>query len=141
MKPKALVEAYSVMLSPRIAAMFETHFGLHRLRSAVRGADAELDDALLSIHVAAMTYVEQTEAALDDFRSSRKRVAEVPEAPPSLLSVSDVADFVDCTDRAVRFAAEGGRLHGAKDHRGRWRFERDDVAAWAATRTMKGRAA
>lgn len=110
--------------------MFENRFELHKLRAAVRGKDQELDDTLLAIRLAAMSYVATAESQLP---IDRKRVAEGAEVVGDWLSTTQVAVVADCDERTVRLAASEARLIGEKFD-GQWRFTQHDAIRWMATR-------
>jgi hypothetical protein len=58
-------------------------------------------------------------------------------ATTSTLSSFAVAARVGISSRAVRLAAEQGRLRGVRDAAGRWRFEAGDVDQFEQTRRSR----
>ena len=137
-RPRSLVSTPFVMVPANVAALLEHHLPLTELRSRVRGHDPGIDDVLLGIRVAAMTYTETYRARIDAATAGvGSTVARPPEGAAKWITTREAADAVGCTDRAIRLAASEGRLHGEKDADGRWRFSPEQVAAFAATRTRK----
>ena len=137
-RPRSLVSTPFVMVPANVAALLEHHLPLTDLRARVRGHDPVIDDALLGIRVAAMTYTETYRARIDAAAAGvGSTVAPTPEVPAKWITTREAADAVGCTNRAVRLAASEGRLHGEKDAEGRWHFSTEQVAAYAATRTRK----
>lgn len=135
-----------VVLPAREAAVLYQRLGIDELRRSVRGRDVGLDAVLLSWSAIAEQYIEQLRAAaagsavgiVESSTRGSSGAAEVgsqqvrksPDDRP--MTTTEAAVFADCTDRAVRLAAAEGRLRGVRDGRGRWLFDPNDVAAWAA---------
>ena len=135
MKPRALLEGTTVAVPAWIAAFLEQRLPFADLRVQVRGKDAELDDVLMALHVAAVSHVDVLRAELTSGVGSG--VAPVPEVAASSMSATQVAVAVGVDDRTVRLAASTGRLSGVKDAEGRWRFDQTEVVAWAAARETR----
>ena len=136
--PRALLSERTVMLSPRVCTYLERRLDLGRLRQAVRGKDAEIDDALLAIRTSAAMWVDDVHDELSASGGLGSAVAPTPEveSESKCLGSSQVADLADCTTRAVTAAAAAGRLRGVKhSETGVWSFDSRDAVAWITTRT------
>jgi hypothetical protein len=129
------VDGPAVVVPARIAYLFEKHFELERLRREWHGRDHELDVVLLSWHAVALQYVDTARATASGNGSSMASTAEAaaPSEVVAAVDSSEVARAAGITSRAVRLAAEEGRLPG-KRVAGRWWFTPEDVAAWQAAR-------
>ncbi len=121
-----------MVVPARVALVLERAFDFNKLRVRLRGHDAEVDDVLLALHVAALRFTEAAAGELPANGSTLARSSEVP-AGLTMMTASDVADVAECTGRAVTLAATEHRLDGVKLG-GCWMFRVDEVAAWAATR-------
>lgn len=135
MRPRALLEGTSVAVPAWVAALLEQRLPFADLRVKVRGKNVELDDVLMALHVAAVSHVDSVRADLASGPGSG--VPPTPEAGACLMSAAQVAEVVGVDGRTVRLAATAGRLRGVKDADGRWRFEQDEVVAWATARERR----
>ena len=138
-RPRCLISEPYVRVPPMVAAFLDRHLPLMDLRIRARGLDSDIDDVLIGLRVAAVSYRETRRAEILAATSgpTSEPLAAKPEVGRRWYSTRDVADALDRTDRAVRLAASEGRLHGEKDAEGRWHFSTDHVAAFVATRTRK----
>jgi excisionase family DNA binding protein len=114
-----------VIVPQRVAAWLERHAQLGRLRIDVRGADAEVDNVLTALRLAAMAW--RDSACGTDARN----LTEVE--PLSVLSTVQAAGELGITDRAVRLAIQEGRLTGQQVS-GRWQISREDLEHYRAAR-------
>lgn len=115
-----------VVVPARVAAWLLRHGGVDRLRSQVRGADAEVDAVLVALTVAGQFWRAS---------ATGSQVDPEPEAAPrsQWLSTTEASDRLGITDRAVRLAISEDRL-AAEQIDGRWRLRREDVEHYAAAR-------
>jgi excisionase family DNA binding protein len=116
-----------VMLSARVCAYLNRYAGLEEFRREHRGADAEVDAALVAIRVLEL-----------QFRNSATGTKEAakPEldASSKWLSTSETGNRLGITDRGVRTAIADGRLQ-AENVAGRWRINLEQLAHFKANRT------
>jgi hypothetical protein len=129
-----VVRSDSVVVPARVALVLEKTFDFAALRIHARGRDAEVAEVLFALHDVASQYA--LESAMDlpasDAGSSTPEAAEAaPSSGP--MTTTDVATRAGCSDRAVRLAADQGRLAGTRSA-GRWQFDPTDVALWLASR-------
>lgn len=114
-----LPEATGAWVPARVAALIYRHTDLGRVRTELRGADAETDGVLMALHIAALKW-----------RGSATGTDRAPAAEPvasSLwLSTSEAADLLEVTPRAVTKAIAAGRLP-AQRHGRDWRISREDL--------------
>lgn len=135
MSPRSFHDGPVVVITGRVAAMLEHHLEqpLTDLRQRYRGKDAELDDALLGLHTAAVMFLDDVRDGVSSADGTQRVPIAEPPAQSTVMSVTDVSDLVDLEPRTVRKAALEGRLDGRKIA-GVWQFTSADVAAWRATR-------
>jgi excisionase family DNA binding protein len=103
---------------------------LGKLRTRVRGQDADFDAALLTIYRAGLEYAESSARGTP--------MAAKPEPAPRLnpydtVSTTTAATILHVTDRAIRKAITEKRLPATKVE-GRYRITKDDLAAFMAER-------
>ncbi len=110
-----------VFVPARIAAGLERALRLDEYRMRVRGADRQLDEVLLAVHVCALQWSVERRS-VDDQRTLSDR-----------WTTEEVAARVGITRHAVAAAAKAGRLVGERID-GRWTFEPDMVAIWRSNR-------
>lgn len=120
------------VIDARVCSLLNKLVGLDKLRARVRGQDAQLDQALLAIRLAGVSY--------DESSCSGTRVAAQPEPGPRLqgqlnetFSTSTAATILHITDRAVRKAIVEKRLQATLLD-GRYRITREDLSAFMADR-------
>jgi excisionase family DNA binding protein len=123
----------SVIVPGRLAAMLEARCDLSGLRTRIRGLDPEASAVLESLHVAALMWRTSSTG------SSVAPAAEVA-ASSTWLSTTQAAAVAGVTPRAVRLAAEEGRLEAVQVGKA-WRVSREDLAHWQAARQAARRAA
>lgn len=70
---------------------------------------------------------------------ARSAQARAPEETPELLTVSQVASYLNVSQSTVYRALENGRLPGTKPF-GRWRVDRDELTQWLAAQRSIPRA-
>ncbi len=120
------IDGAVVIVPGRVAAWLTQQLGLDRLRSEVRGMDAEVDHVLIGLAVAA-----------SDWRASAYGTSprNTPELAPksSWLTTTEVADLLDMTDRAIRLACQSGRLP-AERVGDRWQISREQFEHYRAAR-------
>jgi len=117
------LDAGPVVVVPAWAARWlELHTDIARQRINRRGEEPAVDEVLLALHYAA------THAAASDRTSVAGSVPpRLPEVPrESSMSVSELAEQVGITGRAVRQAITAGRLHA---HRSGHRYLIDGADA------------
>lgn len=115
-----------VIVPARVAAWLSRHASLDRIRTEVRGTDAEVDAVLVALRVSALYWL--TSATGSD-------VVPEPEvaAPSKRMSTTQAAGRLGITDRAVRLAIAESRLP-AEQVAGRWQINRSDVEHYRAAR-------
>ncbi len=110
------------------ARWLELNTDLDRQRVNRRGMDPAADEALVALHFAAM------HAASTNTSAPGSTPPPTPEVPQDLpLTVSELAERVGITGRAIRHAITGGRLpaHRVAD---RWLIDRADAETYRRTR-------
>lgn len=115
-----------VVVPARVAAWLLKYAHLDELRSQVRGADPEVDNALVALAVSGKYWLASATG------SPRAPTAEVV-APSMLMSTSQAADSLGITARAVRLAIGEERLPAERVD-GRWLITRDEVEHYRAGR-------
>lgn len=124
------------VLDGRVCASLSRLLNLDKLRAQVRGQDAELDQALLAIRLAALKYDGTGSATATGSKSAP--VAEVvsrsAQQQNSTYSTTSAAAALGVTDRAIRQAIAEKRLAATKDDSNRWRIDRTELQRYAATR-------
>jgi excisionase family DNA binding protein len=115
-----------VVVPARVAAWLGRHAQLDRLRTQIRGADAEVDSVLVALAVAGAYW-----------RTSATGSACAPEAEVGALSpwvsTTQAADLLGIGSRAVRLAIAETRLPAERVD-GRWRIAREDIEHYRAAR-------
>lgn len=112
-----------------VCLWLEQQTNLPQRRAALRGIDPAVDDALVSIRLAAMRVPKAaTSAAASDSGSSVDLGAEVtgPLSGAAPLGVGQAAALAGVTARAVRLACDEGRLKANKID-GRWLIDPADL--------------
>lgn len=121
-----LPEGCGAIVPARIAALIYRTTDLARVRTELRGNDAEADAALMALHIAALKW-----------RGSATGTEQAPTAEPAAsspwLSTSEAADMLNVTPRAVRKAITAGKLN-AQQLDGRHRINREDLEHYRAAR-------
>lgn len=131
-----------VVLPAREATILHQRLRVDELRRRVRGADPAVDDVLLSWSAIAAQHVEllrggSVEPAVESLTRGASAEAEArlragrKSSDDRRMTSSEAAVVTGLTARAIRMAATEGRLRGELVE-GRWRFDPDDVAAYAA---------
>lgn len=120
------VEGPVVLVPARVAAWLDRRAKLTDLRGEHRGADAEVDNVLLALRLAAMSW-RRTATGTDTPE------APEPETPSQWLTTTDVATAAGITGRGVRKAIAAGRLHASQVN-GRWLVTREDLEHYRAAR-------
>ncbi len=110
------------------ARWLELNTDLDRQRVNRRGMDPAADEALVALHFAAMHAASAHTSAPG---STRPPPPEVPRDLP--VTVSELAEQVGITGRAIRHAITAGRLpaHRVAD---RWLIDRADAETYRRTR-------
>ncbi|GAB3349950.1 helix-turn-helix domain-containing protein [Modestobacter lapidis] len=118
-----------VIVPARVAAWLHQNLPLDRLRSEVRGVDAEVDVVLIGLSVAGLNWRASVHGTVP---------RNVPEPAPKSqwLTTTQVADLLDQTDRAIRMACQSGRLP-AEQENGRWRISRENFEHYRAARDQR----
>lgn len=113
-----------VIVSGRVAAWMLRYAELEHYHADYRGLDAEIDQTLIALKVAALSW-----------RSSATgmRDAAIPELSPGLqwLSTKQAADALAMTDRAIRKAIRENRLQATTIGRA-YRINREQLAHFKA---------
>lgn len=117
-----------VIVPGRVAALLERRLGLDKARIEQRGLDAEVDQVLADLHIAALRW--RTSAV----GSSPAPQPEV-EAVLPWVSTAEAALSLGITDRAVRLAIQQQRVP-ARQIDGRWRITREDVEHYRVARRV-----
>jgi len=124
------LDAGPVVVVPAWAARWlELHTDIARQRINRRGEEPAVDEVLLALHYAA------THAAASDRTSVAGSVPpRLPEVPrESSMSVSELAEQVGITGRAIRHAIADGRLN-ANQVAGRYLIARADAETYRRNR-------
>ncbi len=119
----------TVVVPAWLARWLELHTDLDRQRINRRGMDPAVDGVLVALHFAAVHAAASATASVTG--SAPPRLPEVPRE--SSMSVSELAEQVGITGRAVRNAIATGRLpaHRLAD---RWLIDRADADHYRRTR-------
>jgi excisionase family DNA binding protein len=115
-----------VILSSRVAAYLNRYAGLDAYRSAHRGEDPEVDQALLSIAIVAAQW---RSSATGTPQATKPELA----ANSEWLSTTDAASRLQMTDGGIRKAIREHRLK-ATTVAGRHRISRTDFEHYRAAR-------
>ncbi len=121
------LDGLSIDVPGWFARWLEVHTDLDRQRVNRRGMDPGADEVLVALHYLAV----HASAHTSNPGSTRPPAPEVPQDLP--LTVSELAEQVGITGRAVRHAITGGRLpaHRVAD---RWLIDRADAETYRRTR-------
>ncbi len=120
------IDGAVVIVPGRVAAWLTQQLGLDRLRSEVRGMDAQVDHVLIGLAVAASAW------RASAYGTTPRNTPE-PEPKSSWLTTTEVADLLNLTDRAIRSACRSGRLH-AERVGDRWQISREHFEHYRAAR-------
>jgi hypothetical protein len=126
-----IVDRAAVLLTGADCVLLESHLGrdFERLRNRLDRFHP-LFKATMEIRSAALLHT----AEQSDFRNTGSLRDDPAEADGRSLTVIAAADRVGVTDRAIRAAAQHGRLCGTRNDKGHWRFTPIAVAAWQQER-------
>ncbi|MBQ1060050.1 helix-turn-helix domain-containing protein [Micromonospora sp. C41] len=124
------LEGPSVVVPARVAAWLERYAGLRDLRTAHRGADAEVDAVLVALALAAQMWRQRTGVSSDQGTDQRN---QPDQGPCCDLSTTEAADRLNMTDRGVRAAIARGSLTAHRDG-DRWRVAPEDLEHYRAGR-------
>jgi excisionase family DNA binding protein len=118
----------TVVVPAWFARWLELHTDLDGQRVNRRGMDPAVDEVLVALHFASMHAASAHTSAPG---SARPPAPEVPQDLP--VTVSELAERVGITGRAVRHAITAGRLpaHRVAD---RWLIDRADAETYRRTR-------
>lgn len=118
----------TVVVPAWFARWLELHTDLDGQRVNRRGMDPAVDEVLVALHFAAMHAASAHTSAPG---STRPPSPEVPQDLP--VTVSELAERVGITGRAIRHAITAGRLpaHRVAD---RWLIDRADAETYRRTR-------
>ena len=118
----------TVVMPAWFARWLELHTDLDRQRVNRRGMDPAVDEVLVALHYLAL-HAASTHTSAPG--STRPPAPEVPQDLP--VTVSELAERVGITGRAVRHAITAGRLpaHRVAD---RWLIDRADAETYRRTR-------
>jgi excisionase family DNA binding protein len=124
---REFLHGYGVVLPAWAADWLERNTDLASRRAEVRGCDRAVDEVLIALRAAAMTY----RAGSGDGSDSGTTFGATPEFASGskvseLLSADAAGDLLGISGRAVRRAQQEGRLKGEKVG-GRWLFRREDL--------------
>ncbi|HME16034.1 MAG TPA: hypothetical protein VKG83_11420 [Mycobacterium sp.] len=125
------------VLDGRVCAALSRLLNLDKLRAQVRGQDAEVDQALLAIRLAALKYNGTTSATGSKSAPVAEAVRPSPQHESSTFSTTTAAGIAGIGPRAIRQAIAEKRLAATKDDGGRHRITPADLAAYAATRARR----
>lgn len=118
------VSGPEVVVSGRAAAWLLRYAGLNEYHLDHRGEDAEIDETLVALKVAALTW-----------RNTATGTADAPKpelgAQSEWLSTKQVADALAMTDRAIRKAIRENRLKANRVGRA-YRINREQLAHFKA---------
>lgn len=129
-----VIDGPAAWVPARVCWLLGRHIDLARLRVAARGRDPELAAVLMDLHMLGLAWAEQARSATRPAQlgTSFDNTPE-PGAACREMTATQAADRTGVTSRAVRKAAQQGRLHG-RLHGGCWLFDPADVANWRTTR-------
>lgn len=113
-----------VLISARAAAWLIRYAELERYHEAHRGQDAEIDQSLIALKVAALSW---RSAATGTSNAPRPELATQLE----WLSTKQAADALAMTDRAIRKAIRENRLKANRVGRA-YRINREQLAHFKA---------
>lgn len=130
-----IVQGLHVLVPGRVAYLIERNFAMDKLRQAAWGRDREMYEVAQALKAIALTWEAETTAlegpAITTTETTHRNSTD---DEPVMFSTADVAKVLgDIGQPGVAKAAREGRLVGARDGR-TWRFTREAVAAFAATR-------
>jgi excisionase family DNA binding protein len=120
-------EGPETRISGRVAEYLMRHAGLDEFRRAHRGADAEVDNALIAMSVVAGAW---RASATGSSEAAKPEVA----ASSEWLSTTEAGQLLNVTDRMIRLACKTERLKGIRRN-GRWRIHRTDLEHYRAARS------
>lgn len=126
--PEAFLHGDIVIVPRRACAWLEQFADLRNRRTAHRGVDAEVDAVLVAIATAAAAW---RQAHRVPTVGTNVAGSAEPAASSLLLTSTQAAELLGCTDRAVRKAAAEGRLLATKSGRC-WRIEPEALAHYRA---------
>lgn len=121
-----------VVLPGRVCATLNRLLNLDAVRKQVRGHNAELDQALLAIKLAATASAGS--GAGTSVAPQPEPVSRSGQQLNDMVGTVTAATILNMTDRAVRKAISEKRLPATKDDSGRHRITREDLAAYLASR-------
>lgn len=125
--PEAYVHGFKgpvVLVPARVCAWLERHAELQQVRVEARGRDAEVDSVLVAMRTAAMAW---RATAIGSVQAAE------PEELAKWLSVPQIANYLDVTDRAIRHAIADGRLKATRDGT-RWKVAQEDFIHYQTAR-------
>lgn len=118
-----------VVVPARVAAWLERHADLRALRTAHRGADPEVDAALVALGVAAAAWREKRAGSAN----GTDLAASAEPTRSSSLTTAEAGQLLGIGARAVRRAIADKRLQ-AERHGDTWRIDREVVEHYRAAR-------
>ena len=120
----------SVIVPSRVAAYLERYAGLDAFRREHRGADCDVDDVLIALHQAALSW---RGAAT----GTRQPAQPEPGTGLNYFSTTQAASLLGITVRAVTRAATEGRLGAEKPDGIRWRISREALEHFKAAHAAR----
>lgn len=120
-----------VILDGEMCAELNKLLQLDKLRAQVRGRNAQFDQTLVAIHVAALAT--GSCASATNFAPEPQPAAQSEHEHDDTLSTRAAAEILKISGTAVRKACKQGRLPAAQVD-GRWRIARDDLAEFLTAR-------
>ena len=126
------LDAPVVIVSGRVAAWLLSRAGLEEYHRTHRGVDAELDQVVIALKLAALVWRERNTGADPGTRTADTTGQPAPS--PQWLTTTGAARALGIGTRAVRKAIQGGRLP-AQWAGGQWWLDREDVAHYRARRS------
>src|SRR3954452_15931428 len=116
-----------VVVPARFAVWLNRTVGLDALRQQAVG-DPHVGSVLTAL--ALLVANESTSVG----RGTRNRNAPEAHRQLSVMTTSQAANLLGCTDRSIRLAIDEGRLLATKNAAGHWRIARTDLEQYAAAR-------
>ncbi|CDM76130.1 helix-turn-helix domain-containing protein [Mycobacterium marinum] len=121
-----------VVLPGRVCAALNRLLGLDKIRAEVRGQNAELDQALLAIRLAALAFKTGSGSGTSVAPQPEPVSGSARQPKNDTVSTNTAATILKISGRAVRKAIDEKRLTATRDDSGRWRITQDDLAAFIA---------
>jgi excisionase family DNA binding protein len=120
------------VLPGRACAALNRLLELDKVRIQIRGQDAQLDQALMAIKLAATAFAGSGTGTF--VAPQPEPMARSGQQLKDTVGTTTAATILGMTDRAIRKAINEKRLPATKDDSGHHRISRNDLANYLATR-------